>query len=99
MLVGTALERLLCFLFQALPVPLAWSIRSVCLLAPGPARVCTSMQCVGSSVWMGAAALVINFPFYLQTRDPASALGFGKGDEGHLCLFLLAEIRRLLFRF
>lgn len=48
-------------------------------------------------MWTAAAALVINFPLYLQAQDLASALGFGQGDEGHLCLFLLAEIRGLLF--
>lgn len=85
--------------FQAQCALLVWSISSVCPLAPGPARACTSMKCVRSDAWMAAAALVMNFPLYLQIRDLASTLGFGKRDEGHLCLFPVAEIRSLLLSF
>lgn len=57
------------------------------------------MKCVSSNVWTAVAALVINFPLHLQTRGPASALGFGERDEGHLCFSLMAVIRGLLFSF
>lgn len=94
-----ALGRLLSFLFQNRRALLAWSTRSVCPLAPETARAFTSMKCVRSNVWMAAAALVINFPLYLLMQDLASVLGLGKPDEGHLCLFPVAEIRGFLFIF
>lgn len=93
------LGRLIWLVFQTQHALLAWSIRSVCLLAPEPARACLSMKCVSSNVWTAVAALVINFPLHLQTRGPASALGFGERDEGHLCFSLMAAIRGLLFSF
>lgn len=93
------LGRLIWFVFQTQHALLAWSIRSVCLLAPEPARACLSVKCVSSNVWTAVAALVINFPLHLQTRGPASALGFGERDEGHLCFSLMAVIRGLLFSF
>lgn len=85
--------------FQAQCALRVWSISSACPLAPGPARACTSMKYVRSDAWMAAAALVMNFPFYLQIGDLASTLGFGKRDEGHLCLLSVAEIRGLLLSF
>lgn len=93
------LGRLIWFVFQSQHALLAWTIRSACLLAPEPARACLSMKCVSSNAWMAVAALVINFPLPLQTRGPASTLGFGESDEGHLCFSLMAVIRGLLFNF
>jgi hypothetical protein len=58
------------------------------------------MKCVRSNVWMAAAALVINFPLYLQIEDLASALGFGKGMKA-TCVFsslLKSEAFYLVFR-
>lgn len=85
----TALGRLLSFPFQDRRALLAWSTKSVCLLAPETARAFTSMKYVRSNVWMAAAALVINFSLYLLIQDLASTLGLGEPDEGHLCLFPL----------